>query len=82
VQASPVLPYLFASAGPLTGIFEEIATSIGSGLVVGSFAVGLGSFIWTGSRRRSEGLALIGGYVGGLAATASLAIDTLAKRFV
>jgi len=63
-------------------VFEQIATSIGSGVVVGSFAAGLGSFIRTGSRRRSERLTLIGGYVGGLAATALLAIDTLAQRFV
>lgn len=76
------MPDLFASTGPLTGAFEQIATSIGSGIVVGSFAAGLGSIVWNGSRRDSEEVALIGGYVGGLVAMVSLAIDMLVKRFV
>ena len=40
--------------GPLTGVFEDLATSIGSGLVVGSFSAGVGAFALSRSRRRAE----------------------------
>jgi hypothetical protein len=73
---------LFASAGPLTSVFEELATSIGSGLVVGSFVAGIGSAVVSRSRTRSEKWAVIGGYGGGALALALLLVDILGKHFV
>jgi hypothetical protein len=63
-------------------IFEVLAASIGSGLVVGGFAGGAGSFARTRSRVVSEKWALIGSYVGGLAALTSRGLDSLWERFV
>ena len=63
-------------------VFEALAASIGSGLVVGGFIGGVSSLAWTRSRTASEKWALIGGYLGGLVALISLAIDIVEKRFV
>ncbi len=70
-----MVAYLFASAGPLTSLLGDLATSIGSGIVVGSFATGLASFAASGSRRYSERWSLIGGYFGGVGAVAFMLID-------
>lgn len=66
----------------VTRVLEALAASIGSGLVIGGFIGGAGSFAWTRSRTVSEEWALIGGYVGGLVALASPAVDIVVKRFV
>jgi hypothetical protein len=63
-------------------VFEALAASIGSGLVVGGFVGGASSFAWTRSPVESEKWALIGGYVGALVALASLGIDIVRERFV
>ena len=73
---------VIASAGPLTGIFEAVATSIGAGIVVGSFALGGLSFANGWPRTKSEGLTLVGGHIGGLVGLLLLSIDTLAKHVV
>jgi hypothetical protein len=73
---------LFASAGPLTGAFEELATSIGAGVVVGSFAAGIGAFASGRSRERLERWPVTGGYVGGGLALFLLIVDILRKHFV
>jgi hypothetical protein len=75
-------PGLFECVVSFTGVFEALAASIGSGLVVGGFIGGAGSFAWTRSRPMSEKWALLGSYVGGLAALISLAVDIVEKRFV
>jgi hypothetical protein len=72
---------VFASAGIATGAFEVLATTIGSGLVVGSFVGGL-STIAGRSRGRIEERALRGGYFGGSLALLSLVIDIVGKCFV
>jgi hypothetical protein len=77
-----VLANVLASVGPFTRVFEQLATSIGSGLVVGSFVAGLSSFVWSGSRKHSEGWGVIGGYLGGVAALGLLVLDIVGKRFV
>jgi hypothetical protein len=77
-----VLPDLFEGVVSITRGFEALAASIGSGLVVGGFVGGAGSFARTRSRRVSEKWALIGSYLGGLAALISLAIDIVGKHFV
>jgi hypothetical protein len=74
--------HLFASAGPLTGAFEELATSIGAGAVVGSFVAGIGAFASRRSRERLERWPVTGGYVGGVLALLLLAVDILKEHFV
>jgi hypothetical protein len=77
-----MLIHLFASAGPVTGAFQELAASIGSGLVVGSFVVGVGGFASRRSREQVERSAVTGGYSGGGVALVLLAFDILRKHFV
>jgi hypothetical protein len=77
-----VSPDLFEGVVSITRGFEALAASIGSGLVVGGFVGGAGSFARTRSRRASEKWALVEGHVGGLAALISLAIDIVEKHFV
>ncbi len=74
--------HLLASAGPVTEMLGELATSIGSGIVVGSFATGLGSFASTRSRRHAEHWSFVGGYFGGVLALGSLGIDIVGRHFV
>jgi hypothetical protein len=81
-KVEQVPPDFFEGVVSITRGFEALAASIGSGLVVGGFVGGAGSFAWTRSRRVSEKWALFGSYVGGLAALTSLAIDIVEKRFV
>jgi hypothetical protein len=73
---------MFASAGPTTGVLETLATTIGSGLVVGSFVAGIASFVASRSLLRSEKWAVTGGYLGGGFGVVLLVIDILGKRFV
>jgi hypothetical protein len=75
-------PDLFGSTGPLTGAFEELATSIGAGAVVGSFLAGIFAFASSRSRERLERWPVTGGYVGGGLALLLLAVDILRKHFV
>jgi hypothetical protein len=74
--------HLFASAGPLTGAFEELATSIGAGVVVGSFVAGIGAFASRRPRERLERWPVTGGYVGGGLALLLLVVDILKEHFV
>lgn len=73
---------LIAAAGPLTGAFEELATSIGAGAVVGSFVAGIGAFTSRRSRERLEQWPVTGGYVGGGLALLLLFVDILREHFV
>jgi hypothetical protein len=82
MQSAGMLTHIFASAGPVTGAFQELAASIGSGLVVGSFAVGAGSFVSSRSREQSERSAVTGGYSGGGVALVLLGFDIVRKYFV
>lgn len=74
--------HFLAATGPLTGAFEELATSIGAGAVVGSFAAGIGAFASSRSRERLEQWPVTGGYLGGGLALALLIIDILEEHFV
>jgi hypothetical protein len=75
-------PGFYAGVVSITRVLEALAGSIGSGLVIGGFVGGAGSFALTRSRTASEKWALFGSYVGGLTALISLAIDIVAERFV
>lgn len=73
---------LLAGVGIATGTFELLATTIGSGLVVGSFLAGLLAIALSCTRSRAERWVLNGGYFGGLLALFCLMVDILGKRFV
>jgi hypothetical protein len=77
-----VLLSLFANAGPLTGAFEELATAIGAGIVVGSFVAGIASFVSRRLRQPSEKWTVTGGYFGGGLALMLLTVDIVRKHFV
>lgn len=55
---------LSASVGIATSAFELLATTIGSGLVVGSFVAGLLTIGLSCARGRAEQWVLNGGYFG------------------
>ena len=74
--------HLLASAGLLTSILEAVATSIGAGLVVGSFSVGIEGIASRRSRTETEKNAVLGGYIGGALGLLVLAADILRKHFV
>jgi hypothetical protein len=71
-----------ASAGPYTGFLEVVATSIGAGIVVGGFAVGIVGFATGESQRPSEAMAMAGANLGGFFGLLLLLIDTLTKHVV
>jgi len=73
---------LLARVGIATSAFELLATTIGSGLVVGSFVAGLLTIGLGRARSRAEQWVLNGGYFGGLLALLGLVADILEKRFV
>ena len=77
-----VMANLLASAGPVTSVYESVASSIGAGLVVGGFAGGAWGFLSTGSHLQSEKQAMVGGYLGAAAGLAFLAFDIVGKHFV
>jgi hypothetical protein len=64
--AARVVPMVIAtgSAGFLVSLFEEAATAIGAGIIVGSFAGATGGVVFGWSRRQVEGNALRDGYFG------------------
>lgn len=64
-----------AQIGPLTTIFEAIATAVGAGIVLGSVGVGIVRLALGVSRTRVEGNALIDGYVGGAFGAAIALVD-------
>ena len=76
------MAHLLASLGPATGLFEALASSIGTGLVVGGFAGGVKALFATRSFDRSERAALKGSYLGGALGLFALAFDIVLKRFV
>jgi F0F1-type ATP synthase membrane subunit c/vacuolar-type H+-ATPase subunit K len=73
---------LLASIGPATGLAEAVAACIGSGLVIGGFAVGVGEALARRPRRQAESGALTGSYIGGTGALLALAFDIVRKHFV
>jgi hypothetical protein len=77
-----MLNHCIASVGLATNLLEVLATSIGAGVVVGSFAVGGVSFAQTRSKSRSESNAVGGGYFGGLIGLFALVFDILRRHFV
>ena len=65
----------FAQVGPLTTAFELLATVVGAGIVLGSFALGVFRLAMRQPRAELEGRVLTDGYVGGLAGLFLMTID-------
>lgn len=68
--------------GPATAILAALATSIGFGVVVGSFIAGAMSFASTRAQKDAEKWSLIGGYAGGFVALGLRVLDIIGKSFV
>lgn len=64
-----------AQIGLLTGVLEAAATAVGSGLLLGSFALGTGRFCLGIQRSALEAHALTDGYWGGVFSLGLILID-------
>jgi len=68
--------------GPLTGAVEAVATSIGSGVVIGGFFGGIESGLSPPSPIGLERKAALGSYAGGFVSLVLLLADIVWKHFV
>lgn len=66
-----------AQIGPLTTLFEGVATAVGAGIVLGGFTIGLYRFWISRSRRELETNVLLDGYFGGIAGIGVVLLDLL-----
>jgi uncharacterized membrane protein HdeD (DUF308 family) len=64
-----------AQIGPITTIFEGLATAVGAGILLGGFVLGLSRFWASRSRRELENNVLLDGYLGGIAGVAAVLLD-------
>lgn len=69
-----------AQIGPMTTVFEAIATAVSAGVVLGSFTMGVAGLALGWSRREIGYRALSDGYMGGIAGVA-VAFFNLAIRY-
>ena len=72
----------FAQIGPLTALFEGLATAVGAGIVLGGFTVGLYRFWTSRSRLELENNVLLDGYLGGIAGVSMVLLDLLMRYAV
>jgi hypothetical protein len=70
-----------AQIGPLTTVLEDIATSVGAGILVGTVAIGAVGFVLGWSRQSLERRALTDGYLGGLLGATAALIDLVLGNF-
>jgi len=73
---------LLASVGPLTGAAEAVASSIGSGVVIGGFFGGTEVGPSPRSYGRLQRRAALGSYAGGFLSLLLLLADIVGKHFV
>ncbi len=69
-----------AEIGPLTSALESLATAVGAGLLLGSFAIGSLRFLAGTPGRDLEAQVLTNGYWGGIASV-WLVLGDLAVRY-
>lgn len=65
--------------GPFTAVFEAVATAVGAGIVLGSFAMGTVGLVARWPRHELAARALTDGYVGGIAALFIVLADLLLR---
>jgi hypothetical protein len=70
---------IFAQIGPLTGVFEALATAVGAGMVLGGVAAGILGLLRGSPRTDIEEYALVSGYVGGGAGAALALLDLILR---
>jgi hypothetical protein len=73
--AIPEQLILIAGIGPFSSLLETLATTVGAGLVLGSFAVGVAGLI-AGGQPTQRGLARAG-YLGGVVAATFFLLDAI-----
>lgn len=66
---------LLAQIGLLTGSLEAVAATVGSGLLLGSFAIGTGRLLLGHPRSVLEAHVLTDGYSGGLLSIRLILVD-------
>ncbi len=66
-----------AQVGPLTALFEGLATAVGGGMVLGGFGMGIRRLAIGQSRKELEAHVLTDGYGGGLVGMAVALVDLL-----
>jgi hypothetical protein len=71
---------VFAQVGPLTAVFEALATAVGAGALLGSFAIGTFGLVARWPRQELADRALTDGYFGGVLG-ASVAVLDLILRY-
>jgi|GEM_PF-852219 len=69
------LAMALARIGLLTSGLEAVATAVGSGLLLGSFGIGIARFVLGSPRTVLEGHALTDGYWGGVLSVALILSD-------
>lgn len=67
----------FAQVGPLTTLFEGLATAVGAGIVLGSFAMGIFRTLAKRPRKELETKVLIDGYAGGVVGVVVVFLDLI-----
>lgn len=68
-----------AQIGPMTAVFEAIATAVSAGIVLGSFTMGIAGLVLGWSRREIGYRALTDGYIGGIAGVAFVLFDLILR---
>jgi hypothetical protein len=69
----------FAHVGPLTTVFEALATAIGAGVLLGSFAMGTVGLVARWPRKELGARALTDGYVGGIVGVLVVLFDLVIR---
>ncbi len=69
-----------AQIGPLTTLFEGVATAVGAGIILEGFTLGLYRFWISRSRLELENNVLLDGYLGGIAGV-SMVLLALFMRY-
>jgi len=70
---------VLAQIGPLTGVFEALATAVGAGTVLGGVAAGILGLLRGSSRVGIEEYAFAGGYIGGGAGAFLALVDSVMR---
>lgn len=70
---------VFTQVGPLSALFEGLATVVGAGIVLGGFTIGLYRFWKSRSRQELEVNVLMDGYLGGAAGVGIVLLDLLIR---
>jgi hypothetical protein len=71
-----------ARIGPVTSVFETLATAVGAGVLLGGVLIGAAGMVAGWSRDEFAKRSLTDGYMGGLAGVCVVAVDLLVRYVV